>query len=188
MKSPLSMAFAALMILNLPASAGEAVQLATQAEAQSSKGDHSAAIETMRQALLKVWAQSKLAVRNPTFVARKASGYGIFDARPSNVFKQDEKMLVYVEPVGYEWSSADGIFRSNLSADVQIKSADGKVLGGQEAFGRFNLASRTQNTEYFINLTYSFTGLAPGEYLVGTILHDKIGGTTTSFDLPFEVK
>lgn len=180
--------FAAMAMLTPPASAGEVADMAASAEKQAAKGDHAAAIQTMRQALLKVWSQSKLAVKNPNFVARKASGYGIFDARPSNVFNTGEKILVYVEPVGYKWSEKDGIFRSNLTADVQLKSADGKVLGGQEGFGQFNLASRVQNTEYYISLTYSFTGVAPGKYIVGTILHDKIGGTSTSFDLPFEIK
>lgn len=179
---------AALAILIPPATAGEVADMAASAEQQAAKGDHGAAIQTMRKALLKVWSQSKLGVNNPNFVARKASGYGIFDARPDNVFKQGEKILVYVEPVGYKWNQENGIYRSNLTADVQLKSADGKVLGGQEGFGQFNLASRVQNTEYYISLTYSFTGVAPGKYIVGTILHDKIGGSSTSFDLPFEIK
>lgn len=188
MKRPISMAFAAVMMMNLPANAGEAVQLATKAEAQLAKGEHAAAIETMRQAMLATWNQSKIAIRQAFFVKKRATGFGVHDARESNVFKPGEALLVYVEPVGQRWSKEDGVLRSNISADLKVKSADGKVLGGQDAIARFALSSREQNMEYFVQLTYSFDGIKPGKYIAGTTLNDKIGGSSISFDLPFEVK
>lgn len=188
MKRPILLAFAGTMMMILPANAGDAVQLAKKAEAQFAKGEHAAAIETMRQAMLSTWNQSKIAIRNAFFVNKRASGFGVYDVRKSNVFKSGEALLVYVEPVGQRWSKKDGVLRSNISADLQVKSADGKVLGGQEAIARFSLSSREQNMEYFAQLTYSFDGIKPGKYIAGTTLNDKIGGSSVSFDLPFEVK
>ena len=175
-------------MLAAPSLAGEANDLATKAEDEASKGQHAAALETMRKAMLAVWTKSKLAIRNARFVEKEATGYGIFDPRADNIFKQGESMRVYVEPVGYRWSEENGVFRSNISADVEIKSPEGKILGGQEAVGRFNFASRARNMEYLIQLTYVLPDIPPGKYVVGTTLHDKIGGSSASFDLPFEVK
>ncbi len=188
MKRPISMAFAALMTMNLPANAGDAVQLATQAETHLSKGEHAAAIETMRKALLATWNKSQIAVRNAFFVTKQATGYGIYDVRKSNIFETGEDILVYVEPVGQRWVTENGILRSNISADLKVKSRDGKVLGEEEAIARYTLSSREQMMEYFIQLTYSFDGITPGKYIANTTLNDKIGGSSTTFDLPFEVK
>lgn len=188
MKRAISMAFATVMLMNPAANAGEAVQLATKAEAHLSKGEHAAAIETMRQALLATWNESKIAIRNAFFVKKQASGYGIYDVRETNVFKSGEDMLVYVEPVGQRWVTENGILRSNISADLKVKSPDGKVLGEEEAIARYTLSSREQKTEYFIQLKYSFDGIVPGKYIANTTLNDKIGGSSTTFDLPFEVK
>lgn len=188
MKRPFLLAFAAAMMMNLPANAGDAVQLATKAEAQLAKGEHAAAIETMRQALGAMWNQSNIAIRNAFFVNKRATGFGVYDVRKSNVFKPGEALLVYVEPVGQRWSKEGGVLRSSITADLKVKSADGKVLGGQDAIARFSLSSREQNMEYFAQLTYSFDGIKPGKYIAGTTLNDKIGGSSVSFDLPFEVK
>lgn len=183
--------FAVLMIglmLCGRADAGQLQDLAARAEAEATAGKHVAAIETLRAAMLVLWDRSPLTIRRALFVQERAQGFGIYNERPSNVFKQGEKILVYAEPVGFKWSKIQQFHRSEIMADFELRQPDGKVLAKRENFGQFKFTSRVRNTEYMANLNFAFTGLPAGKYVLGTTFRDILGKQSVSFDLPFEVE
>lgn len=170
------------------AMAGELQDMTIKAETQAKAGQHVQAIETMREALVALWGQSPLQFRRALFVSQKAAGFGIFKKRASSEFQKGEPLLIYVEPIGYGWKQEGSVYKSNIAADFELRDTKGKILAGQKDFASFKLASYDRNTEYFMNVTYTLTGLPAGAYVIGTQLRDTVTGKSASFDLPFSVK
>jgi hypothetical protein len=170
------------------AAAGQLQDLARQAEAKAQAGQYTEAIAAIREALYELWGKSPLQFRRAFFVTQKATGFGIFNRRKSNIFKPGEPLLLYAEPIGYGWKQDGQVYKSDIIADFDLRDSKGKILTGQKDFGAFRIDSYDRNTEYFVNMTYKLTGLSAGKFIIGTTLRDKITGKSGSFDLPFEVK
>lgn len=177
----------------LAALAGEAraedvVALAQRAKQQAAAGQNMAALETLREAYYEISDKMPLGFRKSAFVAEKAAGFGMMKPRADNVFKPGEVILIYLEPVGFGWRKADGVYNSVLTADFEIQTPDGKVLAGQKKFGRFALSSQDRNTEYMVHLTYNFTGLPDGEFIVNTVFHDEVSGKNATQNMKFVIR
>lgn len=139
------------------------------------KGQPLEAIRTTRLAMLDIWSNTPLSVAQSVLVKEKATGYGMYAQRPDNVYKAGDPILLYVEPVGYTIKREGDVYAFGMSADFEVTSEDGKILGGQRGFGRWSFKSRRPNFELFINLTYTLTGVKPGEYTIETKLKDAQG-------------
>jgi hypothetical protein len=170
-----------------PTMAGPIVEQAKEVEKLIDGGKGVDAVLAMDNAVAKLWDRLPLTFLEALFVAGRPSGYGIYDQRPDNRFKAGEDMLVYAELAGYEYKRDGNLFVIYIAADVEVKSADGKVLGGKKEFAKFGLRSRVPNREFYAVLTYNFTGLKPGNYVAVTTMTDKASGDVSSFDLPFVI-
>lgn len=160
---------------------------ARRAAALVEQGRHAAAIDALNEAIDQVWDAAPLTFRKTLFVTAKPAGYGVYDARAGNEFKPGEKLLVYAEPVGYGFRREGAFNVVDISVDVQVSTAAGKVLGGQDGFTRFGLRSRVRNKEFYFFITYNFSGLAPGDYIAKTTINDRAGGKSAAFSLPFTI-
>ena len=175
-------AAALLLAAVVPASAGPASDLAKSAEDMLADGDHAGALEKMDDAYQAVWDAVPLGFRKTVVLSAGTDTFGQYEARSSNRFGLDEKVMLYVEPVGYGWeTSADG-YRSELVTDFLLSTPDGKILAGQKGFGTFPLVSAVRNREYFLSVTYTFRGVPPGEYVITTTVRDRVTGKEGSFD------
>ena len=96
-----------------------------------------------------------------------------------------ETLVVYAEPVGFGYKQDGTISEVDLLLDFEVKSKDGRVIGGQKGFANPQLRSRVQNREFFVKVTYDFSGIPAGEYEVTTAVNDKTSGKSGSFTLPF---
>lgn len=171
------------------ATAGEIADLARGAEAKLQSGKHTEAIADMQKALRLAHDQSPLALHNAVFVSEPPQGYGVYKPRTANVFKKDEPLVAYVEPLGMGWEKqGDGINHALLVVDFEVRNPAGEILAGKRDFGRFEFKSREQNTEVMTHLTLTLGGAPPGSYIFGVIYHDKITGKQANVDLPFEIK
>jgi hypothetical protein len=181
---------AALFVASLPihATAGPIEDLARQAESAAKAGKHVEAFNHLRAALIQQWNVTPLGFRTVTFITDKPGGYGIYNAKPDNVFKPGETLVVYAEPVGFKWHPKDGLNNATIVADVMLSTGDGKLVAGQKNFGTFNFNSREQNTEVMTHLTVNFTGAPAGKYLLAVTYTDKVSGETAEFKLPFEIR
>ena len=168
--------------------AEELTDMAKQAESDSKAGKHLDAYEVMRKATHKVWNASPLLFRKALFVAGSPGGFGIYDPRPDSVFKPGEKLVIYVEPIGFKWQAKDGLNHALLVADLVLKNDEGTVLAQQEGFGKFSFNSRDQNMEIMTVLTIDFTDAPAGKYIAELKFTDKVGDKSEKFELPFEIK
>lgn len=66
-----------------------------------------------------------------------------------------------------------------------VKSADGKILAGQENFAKFVKTSRAKIQEFMLTLTLSVDGAPPGKYVLEYKLHDIGSDKTSTFEQPF---
>jgi hypothetical protein len=126
-----------------------------------------------------------------TFVSSEPGGYGMYDARKSNVFKPGETFLLYVEPVGYTYGTItdeDGtrLYTMNFTLGFLISDKNGTVLGGQKDIPISNLVSYHQNKELILNVSIDQSSpFPPGDYVITYRVTDENSGK--SFDIPKDV-
>jgi hypothetical protein len=145
-------------------------------------------LQASKDAYLKAWEATPLTQKTVVFVTSKPTAYGAYDVRPNNIFKPNEPVLTYAEPVGYLWKTvAPGTYQFGLNIDFLIMSPDGKVLGGKENFMHYAQASHERNTELMLNLTLSVNGAPPGDYIVRYTVHDQNSNKVSTFQQPFKI-
>ena len=137
--------------------------------------------------VIEAWNATPLTIRKAVFVSEHPSGFGEYAERANNVFKQGEKLVAYAEPVGYGWKETGGSYQFGFKVDFVVKSADGKVLGGQENFADLAQTSHTRNREFMVVLTLGLSDAPPGDYIVEYKLHDIASDKTATFSLPFKI-
>jgi hypothetical protein len=187
MLAPL-LTLAAVFMLAPSALADEIAAKAYDAEALLKEGKAVEAIGALDEAQGAIWERAPLSFRRALWVAEKGSGYGVYNPRENDIFAPGVPMLVYTEPVGFGWNLSGDIWRTDLIADVTIRTKEGKQLFAQEEFQKLQLASRVRNREFMVNFTYTLSGITPGEYLLETTLRDQVTGKKGSFTLPFSVR
>ena len=82
------------------AAAGPVADAAARAEALQAEGDVVGALDALNEAVDTVWNDGPLAFRSIA-VVESASGFGVFEENADPTFRPDEKLTVYVEPVGF---------------------------------------------------------------------------------------
>jgi len=182
----------ALLAGLVPAAGLRAQDLATEtsaAEALAAQGKFVEALDAMRDAVILLWEKVPLGFRHALWLSGAPGGWGMYTPRPSVSFAAGEDMIAYAEPVGFGWRrTEDGLWLMDWSADVVIKAKDGSELKRVTDFQHLTVASHERNQEVFASFTYSFSGIPPGDYVVDTILRDKVSGKSGTFSLPFTVR
>jgi hypothetical protein len=153
-------------------------------------------IEDAKELYLSVWNQTEFNATFSTFVEPfSAAGYGVYEER-SNVFAPGERIVLYVEPVGFghrqildeEGNSNNTLYLMNITADYKIASANGTELQLIEDMPPVvNITSHRQNTEMFLTLTLTqdVQSLPIGEYVITYSVTDEVSGE--SFQLEKEI-
>jgi len=148
-----------------------------------------AALDEAENAVIEVWKRLPLTARNVMFVSQKANAYGGYEKRDSNAFAAGEKLLTYVEVIGYKWQeTSPGAFKFGVITDFEILTPDGKILGGQRAFQSIEFPTRYRNRELFLSLSISLDGIKPGNYVLAYDIHDKFGTGKVRAEQPFTIK
>jgi hypothetical protein len=181
---------AVLMVLTVSAPAalaGEIGDRATEAEKLLQSGDSSGALEKFRGAEEALWQAMPLAVLNVKQVDT-ATGFGIYSERANHTYKPGEKIVLYMEPVGYGYGK-DGLGNNMiaLSVGITVVSAAGETLGTMEKVGRVQVATRSRNRELFFKLDLSLDGLPPGKYRCDFVMHDENSNKTAPFTTDIEI-
>lgn len=182
---------ALLLCLTLasPAGAGPVADAATEIEAKLAVKDTVGAIDTARSLLAQVWNTAPdLRFTESTLIAQSATGYGIYNPRANNQFKQATPILIYCEPVGFAYGAPGaGLYSVNFFVDLQVLDSAGTQLADAPAATEYNQPSRHQNKEVPVNITYNLDGLQPGRYTLITTLRDKNSDKSGSFQTAIEI-
>lgn len=143
------------------------------------------AFDAARTAMLAVWAELPLTVRNVTLTTENATGYGDYTPYEGTSVKIGQTIHVYLEVLGYGWKdNGDGTLSELLDADLNLIDASGATVASQAKFLTADIRSRHQLLETYLTLEATLTDFDPGEYTLRYVLHDVAGGKETSFDVP----
>jgi len=158
-------------------------------EARIAADDFSSAVAASRDLLGQVWDMTpNLGFSEAVLVAQPASGYGIYNPRPTTSFTLGESIYVYAEPYGYGFGTpGEGLFSIGFFVDLQVVAADGAILGEVPNVAELDLTSRVRNREFQATITYDLSGIAPGSYVLVTSLRDKNSAKSGSFETPIEI-
>lgn len=168
-------------MLKLAAALALGLLLTAPAAAESSLNAYDAA----HQALVSIFEDLPLSVRNVTLTEAPATGYGNYTPRDSSDFKPGEKIHVYVEVLGYGWKdNGDGTLSEVLDADLNLLDAQGTTVASQQHFLTADITSRQKLLETFLTLDATLTSFDPGAYKLQYVLHDRAGGKDTTFEVP----
>ncbi|MEO6011985.1 MAG: hypothetical protein ABIQ30_00155 [Devosia sp.] len=141
--------------------------------------------EAARTALLAVWAELPLTVRNVTLTDGAAPSYGNYTPRAGQSFVLGDKINVYVEVLGYGWvDNGDGTTSELLDADLNLLDTKGTTIASQAKFLSANIKSRGKLLETYLTLDATLTDFDPGEYRLQYVLHDLAGGKDATFEVP----
>ncbi|MCD6363016.1 MAG: hypothetical protein J7M13_03320 [Synergistetes bacterium] len=146
--------------------------LADKVKQLIAKKDYKNALIKARELYLSLWNKSPLLLKKSLLVEDEPQGVGIYTERKNNKFAEGDPIYIYVEPMGYTVIKKGDIYNFGLIADFAILDQDGNHLYEKKNFGRWSMKSRDFNTEFFLFLRYSFTGIKPGKYKIITTLKD----------------
>lgn len=145
-------------------------------------------LEEARAALLEAWEAAPLEVRRAAFVTEPATGYGLYDERPSAVFAQGDPIYIYIEPVGYGWAPAGDLNEFGLVIGLRVSTEAGAVAFEKDDFLTLSTRSTERPTEFFGNVTLNLSGFPAGAYVLDLTLSDIASDETADLSLPFEVE
>lgn len=167
---------AAWILLSAPAYGGDLRPLMDKAGAAYGRGDSLEAVQTLKQAVLAVWEQVPLTATEIRFVHDRET-YAI---RPDAAYKSKEPIYLTANLLGYGLRKAGDLYFINIVTDFYLLSDSGKVLGGLQDFGKFDLSSPYPVTDFRLDLTYTVSA-PPGEYRIQTVIRDRNSGKNTRF-------
>ncbi|ADZ71874.1 hypothetical protein [Polymorphum gilvum] len=158
-----------------------------QTGAQTGVPAPAATLVSAYEALDAAWDAAPLAFTAATFVREPASGYGQYEPLASSVFRSDETLVVYAEPVGYGFAAGQDGFGIELKAGFELRTPGGQVLLRDDGFATLGRSTRTRSREFHATLSFRFDGLPAGSYVLATTLTDIVGSSSASFELPFSI-
>ena len=158
-------------------------------EARIAADDFAAAIAASRDLMGQVWDMTPgIGFSEAVLVVAPASGYGIYNLRPTTAYTLGESIYVYAEPYGYGFGSpGEGLYSIGFFVDLQVVAADGSVLGEVPDVAELDLTSRVRNREFQATITYDLSGIAPGSYVLVTSLRDKNSAKSGSFETAIDI-
>ncbi|RWX78694.1 hypothetical protein EPK99_08860 [Neorhizobium lilium] len=144
---------------------------------------HADAVDVLTKAETKTyeaWGKLPLTERAVTFITGPSQGYGMYQDKQSSIFKVGEKIITYVEPIGYSWKELPGdMYEMNFVSDLLFKTESGEVVTDQKGFAKNVLQSHNANMEFSMDFTLTLTGVPAGKYKLQYTIHDMSGNQTS---------
>ncbi|RLB08341.1 MAG: hypothetical protein DRG59_05305 [Deltaproteobacteria bacterium] len=154
------------------------------AERSYSNGDTASAVLDLRKAILSVWDSVPLKVVNAVLV----KDTGTYTPKPDNVYKPGEPIYIHCEILGHKLKRVGNVYHVGLGADFVVMSEDGTELGGKENVLTIEKSTPLPNTEFYIDLRYTISGLAGGTYKIKTTIHDRNSSKSATLLTPIKIE
>lgn len=166
--------------------AGPAADKAAEAEALLGQGEPGGALAAFDQAEDAFFGAMPLTFRASLF-ADSVAAYGKYEPHAGTTFHAGESVTVYLEPVGYGFVSAGGLYRVAFDTALEIRTPGGLVLGKTENFGKLVWSGRAKSREVHAVVSVGLPDLKPGDYQLLLTLNDEASGKSATTTLPFAI-
>jgi len=121
------------------------------------------AYEASRAALLAVWEELPLTIRNVALTEGAPAGYGDYVVHEGNSFRPGETIHIYAEVLGYGWrDNGDGTVSKLLDADLALVDASGATVASKPGFVTTDVKSREKLLESDLAFNVTLTAFQPG--------------------------
>lgn len=123
-----------------------------------------------------IWEQMPFNLNKALLVSVPCKIYGAFEPRGSNILRDNDPLLVYLEPIGFKYREVeDGLYEFGVAVDVLVLDEEGKIVLLKDAFRTETVRSRYRVREFFLNLNLPLFGLMPGRYHIALKVRDVVG-------------
>ena len=133
------------------------------------------------------WVAMPMSAQKTLFITGKSSGYGDYDPRPTNEFKDDEKVISYVEPIGFLFKDLGGLYSYGFTIDLVVRRPDGSVLFQKLKYAELNAKSRARKYETSFDSSLGVSGLEPATYTIDFTFHDINSDKTMDVTQVFKI-
>lgn len=160
---------------------------ASAIETQLAQGQREEAVVAARRFLRMVTDQAGLGVTNVRLTTAPAEGFGVYQPRETNIYREGEPVYAYVEVYGFSLSPlANGGNRLLFDVSFTLDDLDGNPVTEQMIpMGEVRLDSYSRPVDGYFHLTYRVTGVV-GQYRLRTVVTDRASGQRVEFVLPVE--
>ena len=110
------------------------------------EGDEVEAVDHLKKGVLSIWDEVPLTIKN----VRLVEDMKTYVTRKNNTFGSGEKMHIVAHIFGYKIKPVGDSYSINATTDVYFLR-EGEILAGQQNFGKFELISPIQKTEFQLN-------------------------------------
>lgn len=122
-----------------------------------------------------VWEEMPFGLSKALLLSKPCKVYGAFEPRGSNILRDNDPLLVYLEPIGFKYRKLqDGFFEFGVAVDVLVLDEEGKIVLLKDGFRTETVRSRYRIREYFLNLNLPLFGLMPGQYHIALKVRDVV--------------
>lgn len=143
----------------------------------------------MRNNYLSQWETLPFQSNFATFVNKDSNkkGYGLFTERNSNIFNPDERISLYLEPIGFKHkqitdSKGSKLYLTNITIIITMQDDNGNEVPSIEDIKNYNFKSHNKITELFLNIDLDLISpLRSGNYTITYGIIDEI--SKQDFDL-----
>lgn len=177
------LAVGCLVALNLPGAANPLSGAAMQAMGEDPAAVYKAKLSEADAA----WATMPMSAQKNLLIAEKSSGYGDYDPRQGNEYKDSEKVISYVEPIGYVFKDVGGVYSFGYTIDILVKRADGSALFQKLKYSELNAKSRAKKYESSFDSSLGVGGVDPGTYTIVFTFHDINSDKTMDVTQVFKI-
>ncbi len=114
-------------------------------------------------------------------------GYGVFTERNSNIFNPDERISLYLEPIGFKHkpiidSKGTKLYFTNITTIITMQDDNGNEVPSIEDIKNYNSKSHNKITELFLHIDLDLIPPLPsGNYIITYSIFDEI--SKQDFDL-----
>ena len=126
----------------------------------------------------------------PAVACVSIEGYEQYNPLVEALATEDDKLLLYYRPLNYRVDRDGAEYRASLSIDGQVrKKGEKSVLRRKVDVIKYDPKFKTKTAYLYFSHSASLKGLAPGEYELEIILHDRLDpGATATQRVPFRIK
>ena len=166
------------------ASAGAITDFATDADNLLLQGKPAEALSAFDKATDAFWAASPLQFRVATF-ASSVKGFGQYEPLADASFRSGDTATVYLEPVGYGFTSDRSVVHGRLHPGIEIRTAGGILLAKTDNLGSLEWQGLRKNYSVPAIVNVTLPTLKPGSYKLTLTLTDGATAKQASVTLPF---
>lgn len=164
--------------------AGGFDSLVNEAKKSQSAGDALKSVVKLKEAILSIWNEVPLTVRNVRLVTDTEN----YTPKDSNIYAPGEHIYIILELLGYKIKKIGNLYNVNIATDLYVLDEEDNIIAGKQGFIKFNIKTYIPNTEFKLDLDYMLTDATKGIYNLQTVIHDLNSNKKTKFTKKIEIR